>query len=302
MDLNNIDYREANELFLDKLASASGIDELAMAGTSFIRTKVQEESIVDRIIPPVDYTAQELSVEIDKDRFYRVVDIKPEYVAQEVNWDAEPTGRYIHGKRGKVQYLQISTPWFQKTKQEIRTMNSSIIDEMQQDGSKYFADIKDRLFIAMCDAAVAYNGQQVDHASTVFSEGDLTALYNTLLARRLKMIKVLLTDADARKTVNWPATNAGDTFASDIAKSGFTDDTLEGYALVRTIKTDVVPIGSLYGFTAPEYLGYNEYLVGERPKLEIEMRFGKIYWRVVGTTGMYIANAYGVGKLLVKAS
>ena len=166
MDLENIDYKEANELFLTKIANASGMEDLALAGTDFIRTKIQEESMADRVIEPQEFTAQELSVELDKDRFYRVIDIKPEYKAQELNWDSEPTGRYIHGKRGKIQYLQISTPWYQKTEQEIRTMNSAIIDQIQQDGSKYFADVKDTLFIAMCAAASTAASNSIDHSGS----------------------------------------------------------------------------------------------------------------------------------------
>ena len=300
MSYDNIDYREANELFLTKVASASGIDELALAGTDFIRTKVQEESIADRVIPPQDFTAQELSVEIDKDRFYRVVEIKPEYAAQEVNWDAEPTGRYIKGKRGKIQYLQISTPWFQKTTQEIRTMKLSIIDEIQQDGSKYFADIKDSLFIKMLDAATTFTGQSEDDSSEALARKHFLILHRLIAANRLKMSKVLLTDVDVRKAGSWPATDVGDAYATELTEQGGAiKDVLEGFNLVKTVKTDILPIGALYGFTTPEYLGYNEYLVGERPKLEIESRLGKIYWRVVGTTGMYIANAYAISKVKV---
>ena len=301
MSYENIDYREANELFLTKVASASGIDELALAGTDFIRTKVQEESIADRIIPPQDFTAQELSVEIDKDRFFRIVDIKPEYAAQEVNWDAEPTGRYIKGKRGKVQYLQITTPWFQKTTQEIRTMKASIIDEIQQDGSKYFADVKDKIFLSMCDAAVGYTSQSTDDSANELSRTHFLTLHKWIAANRLKMAKVLLTDVDVRKAGTWPATDVGDAYASELTdQGGAIKDILEGFNLVKTIKTDILPIGHLYGYTTPEYLGYNEYLVGERPRLEIESRLGKIYWRVVGTTGMYVANAYAISKVIVK--
>lgn len=301
MGYDNVDYREANELFLTKIASASGIDELALAGTDFIRTKIQEESIADRVIPPQDFTAQELSVELDKDRFFRVVDIKPEYEAQEVNWDAEPTGRYIHGKRGKIQYLQISTPWFQKTTQEIRTMNSSIIDEIQQDGSKYFADIKDKLFIAMCDAAITYTSKLVDHHTADLVRKDFNDMAALLTADRLRMTKVLLTEPDVRKAGNWPATDVGDAYATELTNNGgYIKDSIEGYNLIKTIKTDIVSVGSLYGYTTPEYLGYNEYLVGERPRLEIEQRLGRIYWRVVGTTGLYIANAKAISKVTVK--
>lgn len=301
MNLDNIDYKEANELFLTKIASASGMEDLALAGTDFIRTKIQEESMADRVIEPQDFTAQELSVELDKDRFFRVIDIKPEYKAQELNWDSEPTGRYIHGKRGKIQYLQISTPWYQKTEQEIRTMNSAIIDQIQQDGSKYFADVKDSLFMAMCAAASAAASNSIDHSGTaVLERTDFNEMASKLTDHRLRMIKLLITDTDVRKAGNWPSTDVGSAFSGSTTREGFIGDTLEGFSIVKTVKTDILAVCTMYGFTTPEYLGYNEYLVGERPRLELERRFGKVYWRVVGTTGMYIANVNAIVELKAK--
>lgn len=181
-------------------------------------------------------------------------------------------------------------------------MNSSIIDEIQQDGSKYFADIKDRLFINMCAAAAgAITGHALDKSSTeVLSRKHFNQMANVLTNERLRMVKVLATDTDVRIAGNWEATDVGDAFATETTKNGMTGDVLEGFSLIKTIKTDILPVSTLYGFASPDYLGFNEYLVGERPKLEIEMRFGKIYWRVVGTTGMYIANAKGLVELQVK--
>ena len=88
---------------------------------------------------------------------------------------------------------------------------------------------------------------------------DLTSLTSSKLFsgpdRRLRMGLVLLTEADYDDILQWTVEDMGDRIQSETVVDGYKYNTLLGRRFIRTIKTDILRRGVVYGFTSPEFLG-----------------------------------------------
>lgn len=73
--------------------------------------------------------------------------------------------------------------------------------------------------------------------------------------RRLRLELVLLTEADYDDILQWTLEDMGDRIQSETVVDGYKYNTLLGRRFIRTIKTDILRRGNLYGFTTPEFMG-----------------------------------------------
>ncbi|MEC8306229.1 MAG: hypothetical protein VXZ72_00005 [Chlamydiota bacterium] len=73
--------------------------------------------------------------------------------------------------------------------------------------------------------------------------------------RRLRMELVLLTEPDYDDILQWTIEDMGDRIQSETVVDGYKYNTLLGRRFIRTIKTDILRRGNIYGFTTPEFMG-----------------------------------------------
>lgn len=73
--------------------------------------------------------------------------------------------------------------------------------------------------------------------------------------RRLRLELVLLTEADYDDILQWTLEDMGDRIQSETVVDGYKYNTLLGRRFIRTIKTDILRRGNIYGFTTPEFMG-----------------------------------------------
>lgn len=73
--------------------------------------------------------------------------------------------------------------------------------------------------------------------------------------RRLRLDLVLLTEPDYDDILQWTVEDMGDRIQSETVVDGYKYNTLLGRRFIRTIKTDILRRGNVYGFAAPEFLG-----------------------------------------------
>lgn len=73
--------------------------------------------------------------------------------------------------------------------------------------------------------------------------------------RRLRLDLVLLTEPDYDDILQWTVEDMGDRIQSETVVDGYKYNTLLGRRFIRTIKTDILRRGNVYGFAAPQFLG-----------------------------------------------
>ena len=68
-----------------------------------------------------------------------------------------------------------------------------------------------------------------------------------------------------------------------------------GRMVVRTVKTDILQTGNIYGFTSPEWLG--KFLVLNNTKFYIDKVANLIMWQCWEDIGVGIGNVSSIAKL-----
>jgi hypothetical protein len=124
---------------------------------------------------------------------------------------------------------------------------------------------------------------------------DLTNLFKLMDGERLRTERFIMTEPDYDDVLAWTLQDMGDKMQSETMVDGYKYNTLLGRKLIRTIKTDILRIGNVYAFAAPEFLGKNFIL--NNTKFYIDKVANLITWQSWMDIGMIVVNIASVRKL-----
>jgi len=113
--------------------------------------------------------------------------------------------------------------------------------------------------------------------------------------RRVRLDMVLLTESDYDDILQWTVEDFGDRIQSETVVDGYKYNTILGRRFVRTIKTDILRRGNMYGFTTPEFLGC--FYVLNNTKFYVDKIGNKITFWCWEDIGMAFLNLNSVVKL-----
>ena len=113
--------------------------------------------------------------------------------------------------------------------------------------------------------------------------------------RRLRLELVLITEPDYDDILQWTIEDMGDRIQSETVVDGYKYNTLLGRRFIRTIKTDILRRGNVYGFTTPEFLGC--FYVLNNTKFYVDKVGNKITFWSWEDIGMALLNLNSVIKM-----
>ena len=141
----------------------------------------------------------------------------------------------------------------------------------------------------------AYARTSDDFIVQPIQRGDIIDLMNLLDGSRLTLERILITEPDWNDVCRWTSDDFGDKLQSETTVDGYKYGQLLGRKIIRTIKTDILRTGNIYGFTAPEFLG-DAYILNET-KFYIDKIANLLTWQCWEDIGMGIGNIRSVVKL-----
>lgn len=141
----------------------------------------------------------------------------------------------------------------------------------------------------------AYNRTVDDFAVQPIQRGDVITLFNLLDGYRLRLERILITEPDWNDVCRWQLDDAGDKMQSETMVDGYKYDQLVGRKIIRTIKTDILRRGILYGFTDPTFMG-DAYILNET-KFYIDKIANLLTWQCWEDIGMGIGNIRSIVKM-----
>lgn len=308
-DLNDIQY---NQAFLEKIATVEGQAELTEAGRQYVKTELLEAAFSRAIIPQEPITTADCQRNVNDNSLYLIRDIEPDAAAVGVDNLGEPDGQYVKGERYIIPIINLTTKRFQITVEDLRAYQYKITKRIEDKSVPILEKLEDRFFLRLISASlgVATAGSQkaVDAAGTgnlEIAAKDFVKLKNTLASgingsdpKRKEVACILMCQEAFETAVILPG--AGDDFGKDRVLNGITSDTLYGTKIVKTIKSDILPVGHLWAFTSPDFLGHN-FSLGD-PNFEIKSNFGLIEWQTKESIGMGIGNALATALLTLTGS
>jgi len=310
--LKDLSAVQFNESFLEKISSVQGQAELTEAGRQYVKTELQEAAFSRAIIPQEPITTADCQRNVNDNSLYLIRDIEPDAAAVGVDNLGEPDGQYVKGERYIIPIVNFVTKRFQITVEDLRAYQYKITKRIEDKSVPVLEKLEDTFFLRLVGAAVgvatAGAEKAVDSVGTTaltIAQTDFVKIKNTLAsginqgdAKRKEVGCILMCQEAFESAVILPG--AGDDFGKDRVLNGITSDTLYGTKIVKTIKSDLLPVGHMFAFTTPDFLGHN-FALGD-PNFEIKSNFGLIEWQTKESIGMGIGNALSVALMTLQGA
>jgi len=305
---------QSNDAFLEKLGTMEGQAQLSEAGRQYVKTELQEAAFTRAIIPQEPITVADCQRNVNDNSLYLIRDIEPDASAVAVDNLGEPNGQYVKGERYIIPVVNFVTKRFQITVEDLRAYQYKITKRIEDKSVPVLEKLEDKYFLRLCGAALAVGAstkrkvlgpQATTPVSLTLAQEDLVALKNVLSAgingsdpKRKEVACILMCQEAFETAVFLPG--AGDDFGKDRIQHGITSDTLHGTKIIKTIKSDLLPVGHMFAFTSPDFLGHN-FALGD-PSFEIKSNFGLIEWQTKESIATGIGNGLSVALLTMLGS
>lgn len=296
MNFDNIDAATFNNYFVSELDSPDGIAKTAAAGGAFVRERLRELSFSRGIIPPEHVTKADCQRSINHDGLVKIVDIEAQSGASAVNFRGEGDERYIEGVRYEIPFYKIESDKYSKQEAELMAYDYPVTKVIEENSVKDVQSVEDGKFIEHCAAVVAVTGKTVTTAGPIDAK-KLTSGIKLIEADELAVGCILMNKADWRDWQTQPATTIGGNLAGEIVVNGYKYNQILGQKLIVTIKTSIVPVGTIWLFTEPKYLG-NFYILGDT-KFWIKKEADMIYWKTWEYVAVGLGNRRSVAKIVL---
>lgn len=299
-----------NQLFSAHLDNPEGKEKLAAVAQAYVRDKLRENSFARKVLPPQMVTKSDMQVSVNHDTLVYIDEIEPNSRAMTLTFRGQPTARFIRASRYEIPIFTVSSERFEKTEQELLAYRMPITKIIEDNAVKDIQEIEDHRFLVYIEATVQTTGQivrgeqaQADAAANgagaglrgLVQRGDFVTLFKELDSKRRRLAKLLLNEEDWDDVLRWTIEDYGDTVQGKVAVDGYTYDRIMGRMVIRTVKTDVLQTGNIYGFTDPEFLG--KFLVLNNTKFYIDKVANLIMWQSWEDIGMAIGNVSSIAKL-----
>lgn len=299
-----------NQLFMAHLENPEAKEKLAQVTQTYVRDKLRENSFARKIIPPQQVTKADLQVSVNHDTMVFLDEIEPNSRAMSLTFRGQPTARFIRASRYEIPIFTISSERFEKTEQELLSYRMAITKVIEDNAVKDIQEVEDHRFIVYIEAAVqatdkivkgeqAQDDEDANGSGTGFrgtlQRGDLVSLFQELDGDRRRLSKVLMNEEDWDDVLRWTIEDYGDTVQGKVVVDGYTYDRVMGRMVVRTVKTDILQTGNIYGFCDPEWLG--KFLVLNNTKFYIDKVANLIMWQAWEDIGIGIGNVASIAKL-----
>jgi hypothetical protein len=299
-----------NQLFSAHLDSPEGKEKIAAVARSYVRDRLRENSFMRKILPPQQVTKADMQVSVNHDTMVYIDEIEPNSRAMTLTFRGQPTARYIRAQRYEIPVFTISSERFEKTEQELLSYKMAITKVIEDNSVKDIQEIEDHRGLTYIEAAVTatsqiVRGEQAEADADAFGSGnglrgtvqrgDFIKLFKELDGKRRRLSKILINEEDWDDVMAWTIEDFGDSVQSKVVVDGYSYDKILGRMVIRTVKTDILQTGNIYGFTSPEFLG--KFLILNSTKFYIDKVANLIMWQAWEDIGMAFGNIASIAKL-----
>ncbi|MEM2174160.1 MAG: hypothetical protein QXI58_00845 [Candidatus Micrarchaeia archaeon] len=273
-----------NQKFFEALESETGLAKFAQLVGKFVRERIREISILDRIIPRILVTKEELQVEDQADMLYDLVEKEydPTVPAAAVPFLSGVNVEFFEGKRFRVYHYCIASPLFKKPIHELMAIRQPIHSILEQAIVEKINDARDTYFFNACEAVIATFGSRYNTNITKATPGgkltkEVIAAITQAFSNNQLFPGCLVMHKSLFDTVyEWTFQDLG-LQIGEVTINGIQFQTLNSIPVITTMKKNpftrqpLIPANVVWGFAAPDFLGVNEVLVDPKVQMKTEL-------------------------------
>lgn len=286
-----INVQFLNQSFINKVEQGL-VKEAEVASSTFVRQKLREDGFARKIFNPVMVSAAELDRQMTEEPTI-IVEKEPDSVAAAIPFVGRTTPRYFSSHRYAVTCNTISSEEFKKSKFELMTARTDIPTILQENSVKDLQAQEDQTLYGglMNIAGAAGNIVNISGTTSTNYVQQFTTGIQSLLAKKLPIGNILMTQSMYYNLMKQPATQIGSGLAGDLVRGAGGLDGLFGNRFITTIKNDIIPDNQFIVFTTPQYLG-QMYLLQDATVF-IKTEGDMLSFRTYEAVGIGIGNTNG---------
>lgn len=313
-----------NAKFFEALDSQVGLQKFAQTFQKYIRDRIREISILDRIIPRTLVTKEELYIDDKTDAFYDLIEKEHDIEAPAcgIPFLAGVNVEFFTGRKFRVNFYPISSPLFKKPVHELMAIRQPIHAILEQAIIEKINDSRDTFFFNACDAIISTYGNTYGLQISIATPGGkltkevISKITQAFSKNQLFPGVIVMNKALFDTVYEWTFTEMGMQIG-EITINGFNFTTLNNIPVITTMKKNpftkkaLIPYDPVNGsvvwaFAAPDFLGVNEVLIDPTVTMqtdletEAESPIFKVKGHFYG--GATIGNVKGVVKAIITSS
>lgn len=282
--------------------NAEGVEKIASLTEDFLRDRIRETSVLNRILPPVVLTEAQIERNTANDWPLKRVEIEPDSKAFTIGFRGKGSAQFMEGKKYEVYFTKIETEHFKKTREELMTMRYPVVDVVNSNLVLDMQEQLDGMLATRFAAAVALSGNVVNTGATALTKENLVALAQTITGKRRRPVRLIMTEARWMDLATLSPDKLGYGGVERIAFNGVrAEKTFLGYEVITSINSSVA--GSVWNdkniwmVTEPQFLGSN-FIIGDVQQ-EMKREGNMLEWWSWMDQGCEIGNAKSVGQIVL---
>lgn len=245
-----------NNAFIDKMDQGL-TKEAGAAMSTFVRQKLREDGFARKVFTPMMVTASDLDRGLD-DQPRVIIEKEPDSIAATLPLSGKEEIRYFKGSRYEVGFYKIESKEFVKSKFELATYKTDIRHILQENSVKDLQKVEDSNLITGLGTIFGTRQAATDAADRDFpaEAQDAKFLTNatltgvTVVDKLMQLIQLMVDDFQKPgkllishqlylSVLREPATQLGDSFATDAFKTGAIEG-FYGFEFITSNKSDLL--------------------------------------------------------------
>lgn len=255
--------------FREKLCSGDKdmVKQAGLAGTTYFRTRIRENAVYRKMLPPVAVTADDFDMTEDSDLPSMIVELDIESQgATQVPFETATTGATFNSRKARCEFGRIMTPKYQIDKIRLTGTKLPILDMLYDSLLKDIMDVEDESWTLQNKGIVGTADNQTEQIAEfglrrcikqMFDRNGVAEINKGLLRTKgkLKPSKGLMNELLYADMVKWNRDEVGGDMAQDMLFDGARFTKLNNLDVLVTSKDTVCGEFEFWVFTDPEFYG-----------------------------------------------
>lgn len=285
--------------------SASGMEKVAALTEDFLRDRIRETSVLNRVIPPVVLTEAQIERNTNNDFPLKRVEIEPDSKAFVLGFRGKGQAQFMEGRKYEVYFTKIETEHFKKTREELMTMRYPVMDVVNNNFVMDMQEQLDGMFKSRLSIAAGLSGNTGSITAAdikgTFKDGIIQGV-RSILGKRRRTARLIMTESCLLNLAKLEPDKMGYDNVGRIAVNGVSAErTFMGYEVITSINSatagSVWSDTEIYAVSAPEFLGSN-FILGDVQQ-EMKRESNILEWWSWADQGTEIGNVSSVAKITI---
>lgn len=285
--------------------STSGMEKVAALTEDFLRDRIRETSVLNRALPPVVLTENQIERNTANDWPLKRVEIEPDSKAFILGFRGKGSAQFMEGRKYEVYFTKIETEHFKKTREELMTMRYPVMDVVNNNFVLDMQEQLDKMFQTRLVAAAGLSGNTgaitaADIKGT-FKDGVITCV-KSVIGKRRRVARLIMTEGCWLNLAKLEPDKIGYENVGRIALNGVSaEKSFLGYEVITSINNATAggawSDSEIFVVSSPDFLGSN-FILGDVQQ-EMKREGNMLEWYAWADQGTEIGNVSSVGKITI---